>query len=134
MITLSMKTKLLIFFVLITLAGIFSIAGSWIVQYRLGGEVNFFRAAFQIVLFVVTLYLLWQKSTPGYILAILYVAGNLVISAFAVFGYLTLWNATVEVPMNSLIVNFIVILTTFSSLVVFLFGYMDYRKRKFFDH
>lgn len=131
MISFSMKTKFLTFFTLIALAGVFSIIGSWVIQYRLNaGDVNFLRAAFQIALLAVALYFLWQKSTPGYILAILYGVGNLVISGLAVLGYLTLWNSGAEFPANSLVINSIVAITALSALIVFLLDYLDYQKRR----
>ncbi len=115
------------------LTGVFSVIGSWVIQERLNGDVNYYRAAFQIVLLAVTLYLLWRRSTPGYILAVIYSVGNLVISAFAVFGYISLWRSGAETPMNSLVISSIVVITALVALVVFSLDYLDYRQRRIPD-
>ena len=125
-----MKAKFVTFFSLIGLTGILSISDSWIVQLQLHGGINPARAAFQVCLLALVLYLLWRRSTPSYILALFYVAGNAALYAYELVQFFVLGNLQARLPASATIVSMLLILTTLLALGLFAFDYLDYRKRR----
>lgn len=126
----SMKNKFLIFFTLISVIGAASLSGDWTVQYRVHGGIDALRALFEVMFMIIVLYLLWHKTNIGYILSLIYAAGNLVLSSLVLFEYLTLWRAGSSIYADSLVLSFVVIISAVSALILFVFDYLDYLKRR----
>ena len=125
----TLKSKFLAFFILISFAGILSTVESLLIQYRLNSEIDFPRVGFDLVLLTATLYFLWQRSTPGYILAIYYVLINFALSGYSIYRYTILLKSGVQLPIN-LPINLLVLTVTTSTLILFLLDYIVYRKKR----
>jgi len=125
-----MKTKFLTFFSLIAFVGLLSIIDSWILQYQAHGEISFYRVLFQVCLLALVLYLLWKRSVQSYILAVFYTVANAGLYGYELMQFFVFRNLQAELPESATVVSIVLIIAAVSALTLFVFDYLDYRKRR----
>jgi len=124
-----MKIKFLSFFSLVACVGILSLLNSWLIQQQVHGEINFMRAIFQVALIILVLYLLWGRSNPGYVLAVIYVIANAVLYGYELFQYFILGNVEAKLSVSATLISGLIIFSAVAALILFAMDYIDYRKR-----
>jgi hypothetical protein len=128
-----MKIKFIVFFFLISAAMILSMLDSWIIQAQFHGGVNFDRAVFQVALVGWFLYLLWRRSTAGYILTLLYATSAALIYGYELVQFYVLGNPSAALPASAVIASALLILSAILAVIIFGLDYFDYRKRRIAD-
>lgn len=123
-----MRTKFLTFFSVVAFVAVLSVLDSWIQQIR--GEVSFLRTTFQVGLVALLLYLLWGRSTPGYVLGVGYAVANAILYGYELVQYFFLGNAAAKLPASATVVSVILIFSTALALILLALDYLDYRKRR----
>jgi len=129
----NMRTKFLTFFSLVAFASMLSILDSWIIQHQLRGEVSFLRATFQIALAVWILYLLWHRSSAGYVLALAYIVADAIIYGYELVQFYVLGNPSAALPAGAVIVSTLLVLSAVLAVIIFGLDYFDYRRRRIYD-
>jgi hypothetical protein len=127
-----MKTTFAVFFFLIALAGILSVADSWLIQYQQGG-IGPGRALFQACVLALILYLLSGRSIPGYILAVCYAVGNAALYGYELSQFFLFGNPASGLPTGVVILSGFLIASATSAVVVLGADYIDYRRRRVSD-
>jgi hypothetical protein len=125
-----MRTTFIVFFSLITLAMVASLLDNWIIQAQFHGGVNLARAVFQIALVGWFLYLLWRRSTAGYILTLFYAISDTLIYSHELSLYYLFGDISAKLPPSAVMISCFLIGTTLLAVVLIGLDYVDYRERR----